>query len=161
MLPKARRGTNMAIIGEPGCGKSMLFEALDLTSNVMGKRDSKSACPLSGVIDAHILVCQEYYHKGGLVFFEDLLALLAGERMEIRAPHRKNVSHRNTAPMFYSSNSLLAVRRDGPARMQLLNKAMCERFSIRRWQWPIPKEHRQMDFPRCGRCCAHFFFVNR
>jgi len=157
----ARRGTNMAIIGEPGCGKSMVFEPFDDIFHVMGKPDSKSTFPMSGIIDAHTLVWQEYYHKDKIVLFEDLLAVLAGERLEIRVPHRKNHSHRNTAPMFYSSNSLLAVRRDDPEQMQRLNTAMCERFIIRRWNVPIPFNCRQTDFPRCGRCCANFLLLNR
>ena len=52
----AKRGTNMAIIGEPGCGKSMVFESLDLIFEVHGKPDSKSTFPLAGVPDADLLL---------------------------------------------------------------------------------------------------------
>lgn len=157
----AKRGTNMAIIGEPGCGKSMVFESLDLIFEVSGKPDSKSTFPLAGLIDADVLVWQEYSHKDSILLFEDLLAVLCGEKMGIRVPHRKNVQHRNVAPMFYSSNSMLAVRRDDPETMQRLNSAMAERFCTRKWQWPIPKQHRIVDFPRCGRCCANLFLLHR
>ena len=157
----AKRGTNMAIIGEPGCGKSMVFEPLDEILTVMGKPDSKSTFPLAGVLTAHALVWQEYKHKDSIVLFEDLLAVLCGERLEIRVPHKKNVSHRNSAPMFYSSNSMLLVRRDDPVEMQRLNSAMSERFCTRTWTKPIPYEDRILDFPRCGRCCANFYLTCR
>ena len=86
----AKRGTNMAIIGPPGCGKSMLFESFDKILSVMGKPEAKSTFPLAGVLDAHALVWQEYKHKDSIVLFEDLLALTVGQRLEIRVPHRSN-----------------------------------------------------------------------
>lgn len=157
----ACRGVNMAIIGEPGCGKSMLFEPLDLIFSVMGKPEGKSTFPLACVPEVHLLVWHEYAHKDSIVLFEDLLALTVGERVEIRQPHRKNLSHRNTAPMFLSCNSPLTVVREDVAVMTRLNQAMEERFCTRRWTRPIPLEARRADFPRCGRCCAGFFLMNR
>ena len=35
----AKRGKNIALIGEPGCGKSMMFEPFDEIFTVMGKRE--------------------------------------------------------------------------------------------------------------------------
>ena len=157
----ARRGTNMAIIGEPGCGKSVVFESMDLIFKAMGKPDAKSTFPLAGVLAAHVLVWQDYKHKDSIILFEDLLSLIVGERMEIRVPHRANVSHRNTAPMFFSSNSMLAVRRDDPADMQRLNTAITERFRLRVWTKPIPHAARMENFPRCGKCCANFLLMHR
>ena len=157
----AKRGTNLAIIGEPGCGKSMVFESMDLIFKTMGKPDAKSTFPMAGVLDAALLVWQDYKHKDSIILFEDLLSLIAGERMEIRVPHRVNVSHRNVAPMFFSSNTLLSVRRDNPVDMIRLNAAMSERFRTRFWAKPIPHESRVEDFPRCGKCCANFLLMHR
>ena len=157
----ARRGVNMAIIGEPGCGKSMIFEPFDLIFVVMGKPEGKSSFPLGNVLDAQVLLWQEYKHKDSTVQFEDILAICAGERMEIRVPAKKNQSHRNTAPMFYTCNTELQVVREDPVEMSRLNGAMQERFCTRRWLNPIPMEKRRADFPRCGCCCAKFLLVNR
>ena len=157
----ACRGTNMAIIGEPGCGKSMIFEPLDAIFTTMGKPEAKSSFPLSGVLDAHILLWHEYKHKDTIVLFEDLLALSVGERLEIRVPHQVNKSHRNSAPLFYTCNSFLHVARSCPEEMSRLNHAMDERFCSRHWTRPIPTEARIMKIPRCGRCLAKFVLVHR
>ncbi|CAE8608797.1 unnamed protein product, partial [Polarella glacialis] len=144
----ACRGVNMAIVGEPGCGKSMLFESLDLIYSVIGKPEARSSFPLAGVLDAHILLWQDYRHNDSSVLFEDFLSLVAGERMDIRVPHKRNVSHRNTAPLFYSSNSQLVVARPDPAETVRLNRAMEERFCFRRFVNPIPEIERLASFPR-------------
>jgi hypothetical protein len=157
----ARRGVNMAVIGEPGCGKSMLFEPFDSIFSVMGKPEGTSTFALANVVDAHVLLWQEYKHKDSTVMFEDILAICAGERMEIREPHKKNRSHRNTAPLFYTCNVELQVVRADPVEMNRLNGAMQERFCTQRWLNPIPMESRRADFPRCGCCCAKFFLLNR
>ena len=157
----ARRGVNMAIIGEPGCGKSMIFEPFDSIFSVMGKPEGKSSFPLANIMDAHVLLWQEYKHKDSIVLFEDLLAVCAGERIEIRLPHTKNRSHRNLAPLFYTCNTELHVVRADPVEMNRLNGAMQERFCTRRWLKPIPMESRRADFPRCGCCCAKFLLLNR
>lgn len=153
----ARRGTNMAVVGVPGCGKSMLFEPLDAIFQVMGKPDSKSTHPLAGILEADILLWQEYYHKDKILLFEDLLAILVGERVEIAVKYKGNVSHRNNAPMFYTSNSQLRVVREDVTLMSLLNKAMEERFKSRWWDTPLPLAMRRADFPKCARCCAAFY----
>jgi len=98
----ACRGVNMAIVGLPGCGKSMLFESLDLIYEVMGKPQRGSTFPLSNVPKSHVLVWQEYKHHDGTILFEDLLSLAVGEKIDIRMPHAENLSHRDTAPMFYT-----------------------------------------------------------
>ena len=89
--------------------------------------------------------------------FEDMLAVLVGERIEVRVPHRRNISRRNTAPMFLTSTSILGVVREKPQEMQRLNDAMLERFTMRVWSNPIPMEDRVANFPRCGRCSAVFY----
>ena len=69
----AVRGCNMAIIGDRGCGKSMVFEPFDeIFSNVMGKPDSKSTFPLSNILDAQLLLWNEYMHKDSILLFGDL-----------------------------------------------------------------------------------------
>ena len=89
--------------------------------------------------------------------FEDMLAVLVGERIEIRPPHRRNSSVRNTAPMFLTSDSILGLVHENPQEMQRLNDAMLERFTMRVWSNPIPMEDRVANFPRCGRCSAVFY----
>ena len=79
----ACRGVNMAIIGETGCGKSMIFESMDAIFAVMGKPEGKSTFPLAGVLEAQMMVWHEYKHKDSIVLFEDLLALTVGERFEV------------------------------------------------------------------------------
>ena len=79
-------------------------------------------------VGAHALLWHEYKHKDRIVLFEGLVAILCGERIDIRVLHKGNVSHRNTAPMFYTSNSRLRVIRDCPEEMPRLNQAMDERF---------------------------------
>ena len=44
----AKRSTNVAIVGPPGCGKSMLLEPLDAIFKVSGKPQRESANPLEG-----------------------------------------------------------------------------------------------------------------
>ena len=124
----------------------------------MGKPDSKSSFPLANFLEADLLLWNEYKHEDSLVLFEDILVVLCGERVEVRVPHKKNISHRNTAPMFYSR---LRVVREDPEEMSRLNIAMDERFCTRCWTVPIPKESRVVSFPRCGRCCAQFLLMNR
>ena len=89
--------------------------------------------------------------------FEDLLSLVVGERIDVRIPHQKNVSFRNGSPLFYTSNSLLHVKREDVAEAIRLNAAMDERFRIRLWRNPLPMSERVPNFPRCSRCCAAFF----
>ena len=157
----ATRGTNMAIVGVPGCGKSMLFEPLDEIFVVMGKPEAKNSFVFAGLLDAQVLLWHEYKHKDSIVLFEDLLAVLVGERLDVRIPHKKAQSHRNNAPMFYTSNSMMAVVREDRAKMELLNTAMAERFCTRVRTQPIPKAARISALPRCGRCCSQFFLMNR
>ena len=151
----------MAIIGEPGCGKSMLFEPFDSIFAAMGKPESKSTFPLAGALDAQVLVWNEWKHSDTIVLFEDLLALIKGERMEIRVPCKKNVPFRNTAPLFFTSNTPLYVVRPDPSAMNRLNVAMSEAFCTRVWAIALPMAERIANFPRCSRCCANFYLLHR
>ena len=153
----AKRGANFALIGQPGCGKSMMFEPFDDIYTVMGKPEDRSSFPLAGVLDAQVLLWQDWRHNDATVLFEDILSLIVGERMSIRCPFKKNISHRNSAPLFYTSNTQLRVVRQSPAEAMRLNQAMEERFRTRFWGEPLPMEERVTEFPRCGRCCANFY----
>ena len=157
----ALRGTNIAIVGEPGCGKSMLFEPFGDIFKVMGKPQKKSSFSLTNALDAHILLWQDYKHHEETVGFEDLLSLIVGEQVEVRVPHQANTPFRNKAPLFYTSNSMLRVTREDPQETAKLNAAMHERFCYREWRTPIPHWMRQSDFPRCARCCAQFYLTYR
>ena len=157
----ACRGVNISIVGAPGSGKSMIFEPLDKIMKVMGKPEAKSSFPFANVVGSQLLLWSEYKHKDSIVLFEDLLALLAGERLEIRIPHRGNESFRNTVPMIFTSNSPLVVVREDPVAMEYLNAAMSERFCARTWTNPIPHASRDASFPKCPCCCATFLLLNR
>ena len=157
----ARRGTNVAVVGEPGCGKSMLFESFDGIFSVMGKPQRGSSFPLASAIDADVLLWQDWKHDDATVLFEDMLSFLVGERIDIRVPHQKNVSFRNTSPLFYTSNSFLQVTRRDAALAQRLNDAMAERFTTRVWTKPLPPIERVADFPQCAKCCANFYLMYR
>ena len=157
----ATRGTNMAVIGAPGCGKSMLFEPFTGIFDVAGKPQKNSSFALAGILDCHIMLWQDYKHEDKTLAFEDLLALLVGETLAVRVPNKPNVEHRNTAPMFFTSNSPLVVARSDPLAMQYLNTAMGERFNTRCWQVPLPQMARVANFPKCARCCATFYLQYR
>lgn len=157
----ARRGTNFAIVGEPGCGKSTPFEPFDGIFPVMGKPESKSSFPLAGALDARLLLWQDYKHNDNTVLFEDLLSFIVGEQVNIRVPCKKNVPFRNNSPLFLTSNSHLRVVREDPEAMRRLNEAAAERFCTRLWTVALPRAQRNPDFPKCSRCCANFFLMYR
>lgn len=157
----ACRGTNLAIVGVPGSGKSTMFDSLDQVFTVMGKPERGSSFPLASIFSAHVLVWQDYCHHDSTVLFEDILSLSVGESVEIRVPHSRNVRHRNTAPLFFTSQQELRVQRRDAALSEQLNMAMAERFRVRRWHMPLPLTERIPNFPRCGRCCVAFFLLNR
>ena len=157
----ARRGTNVAIIGKHGSGKSMLFEPFDGIFKVMGKPQKGSTFPFAGAIGASVLVWQDWKHDDATVQFEDLLSFFVGERIDVRVPRERNVSFRNTSPLFFTSNSFLKVTREDTAVADVLNAAMSERFKTRTWRVPLPMHERDLNFPRCSRCCASFFLMHR
>ena len=139
----------------------MLFEPFDGIFQVMGKPQSGSTFPLSGALDANLLLWQDWAHDDGTILFEDLLSFLVGERVDIRVPHQRNVSFRNGSPLFYTSNAQLRVLRKDAELTAALNTAMAERFTTRVWTTPLPTHERVPDFPRCSRCCAAFYLMHR
>ena len=152
----AKRGVNMAILGGPGMGKSMVFESLDEIYNVCGKPQRDSSFPFEGILEADVLLWQEFTYARRICAFEDLLSLLVGERFGVRCCGAKPVQHRNTAPMFYTARGPLTYRSDDVQEMIQYTQAVAERFKTRVWAHPIPMEDRLPDFPRCGPCFSKF-----
>ena len=152
----ARRGVNMAIIGPPGIGKSMLFDSLDEVFAVMGKPQRDCSYPLAGVLDADVLLWQEFAWSPKVCAWDDLLNLMCGEKLGIRVPHAKPVQHRNKSPMFYTARQPLTMNCLDPIAMLEYNQAMTERFNIRVWSKTLPCEERHLAFPRCGACFSKF-----
>lgn len=154
----ARRGTNMALIGGPGIGKSMMFESFAEIFHVYGKPERGSTFPFAGLPDAEVLVWHEFVYSKKTFAFEDLLSVLCGEIICVRRPGASNVPFRNQAPMFYTARKPLSVQySDDPQEKDEYNQAMAERFRTRFWNVPLPHAERRLDFPRCGRCCARFY----
>ena len=152
----AKRGVNIAVIGAPGAGKSMLFEPLDQIFTVMGKPQVGSTFPLCNALDAEVLLWQDYEHCNKTLCFTDLLSFTVGEKMDIRIPGAKGHSFRNLSPLFFTANQPLTLKA-GPVEDQLKKtKAMEERFVTRIWPRALPEQDRRPDFPQCGRCCANF-----
>ena len=139
----------------------MLFEPFDGIFKVMGKPQKGSTFPFAGAIGASVLVWQDWKHDDATVQFEDLLSFFVGERMDVRIPNERNVSFRNTSPLFFTSNSFLKVTREDTAVADVLNAAMSERFKTRTWRVPLPMHGRDLNFPRCSRCCASVFLMHR
>lgn len=154
----AKRGVNMAILGPPGLGKSMLFDPLDEIYRVCGRPQRDSSFPFADVLDADVLVWQEFKWSSKVCAWEDLLSLLCGEKFGIRQPGAKPTQHRNRAPMFYTARKPLTMFSYDPQEMSEYNQAMSERFNIRMWseQGALPFAERRADFPRCGCCFARF-----
>ena len=160
LIVGARRGVNLAIVGGPGMGKSMLFESLDEIFVVAGKPERDNSFPLASVLGADVLLWQEFCWEKKICAFEDLLSLLVGERLGIRVPGARPVSHRNRAPMFYTARRPLSMVSRDVSEMTDFNNAMAERFKTRFWTRPLPRAGRVPDFPRCGHCFAKFILDN-
>ena len=74
----------------------------------------------------------------------------------VMTPQLKNVSHRNTAPMFYTALVPLEPWHAPRGRRALMQQAMDERFVVRRWTERLPFAERVADFPKCGHCFSRF-----
>ena len=105
-----------------------------------------------------MLLWQEFKHDDNT--FEDLLALLVGETLAVRAPRKQNVERRNTARMFFTSNSPLYAVRPDPHAIRYLSRAMDERFCARAGG-ARARRHARNCLPKCSRCCATFYFQYR
>lgn len=107
----ACRGSNIALIGKAGCGKSMLIEPLQFVFKTCGKPQRGSTFPLKNAMDAEILLWQDYRHHEGTLSWTDLLSFFVRELVEVRVPGTSgsggNVPHRNAAPTFYSGRAAM------------------------------------------------------
>ena len=153
----AKRGVNMAVIGRPGCGKSMMFEWLDQVFRVSGKPERESSFPLSGILNADVLLWQEFTYTKKTLAFEDLLSVLVGELTGVRVPGAPPVQHRNKAPMFYTARASITYRSGDAEEMADYNLAVSERFKMRRWSVQLRMAERRADFPACAPCAARFY----
>ena len=157
----ARRGVNMAIVGEPGCGKSMILQPLESIFKTMPPPEDGSSFPLSGLVDAEILLWQDFEYQSKTLNYTDLLRLLVGERIGVRIPGQVNVSCNNSSPLFYSAlEKITPCHRSSALTFSRKAQAMDERFTIRQWTSPLPLCHRKADFPHCAACFASFMLDN-
>lgn len=137
----------------------MLFEPFDQIFRVSGRPQRGSTFPLAAILEADVLLWQEFRFDPATLAWDDLLSLAVGEQIEVRVPHRGNVGHRNEAPLFYTALAPIApagahvTARDAV----MMQRAMDERFLVRSWRRELPMAERRPDFPRCGKCCARFY----
>ena len=156
----ARRSTNVACVGEGGCGKSSLLEALESIFNCAPKLEEGSTFPFASLLDGDVMLWQDYEHDEQTVRFTDLLSWFVGESVGVRLPGRANKKVRNQAPCFYTGHTLLEVRpghRHSPAQVRKLNSMMAERFTVFHFTQPVPPAERVVDWKHCGRCAAAFY----
>ena len=156
----ACRGLNMAIIGPPGCGKSSVFEALEEIYVVCGKPQRESSFPFADIIDADVLLWQEFNWEPKMCAFEDLTLAATRWANKVRIPSQKPLQHRNKAPMFYTAWAPLSHRSNDCRKSMTYTAAMGERFNTRTWTRPLPAQGRLHKLPQCGRCYAQFLLNN-
>ena len=65
--------------------------------------ESGSTCPLSGLLDAEVVLWQDFEYEAKKINCQDLLRLLVGEKVGVRSPGSVNIQHKNTTPVFYSA----------------------------------------------------------
>ena len=155
----ARRGSNVAIVGAPGCGKSLLVEALRRIFAAMPAPQAGSTFPLTDLPSAEILLWQDVDAATLPITWSDLLKLLVGEAIGIRMPGSKNLAYSNTAPCFYTAHDQLRWPGDPSSPQRARNDAaIAERFQIFHFTEPVPTDPpRILNFPHCPRCCANFY----
>ena len=157
----AARGVNLAVVGPPGCGKSTLFESLCLIYKTGAKPERDNSFALAGLLDAEVLLWQEFSWDKKMCAFEDLLQVMVGEEVGIRVPYAKPVKHSNKAPMFYTAWAPLNMKSHDFAKMTCLNQAMTERFKTRSWVRPLPTQGRMPKYPHCACCFSKFVLENQ
>ena len=139
----------------------MILQPLESIYKTMPPPEDGSSFPLSGLVDAEILLWQDFEYQSKTLNFTDLLRLLVGERIGVRIPGQKNISCNNTSPLFYSALEKITPCRRAPAlTFNRKAQAMDERFTIRQWARPLPLERRKADFPHCAACFASFMLDN-
>ena len=133
---------------------------MDLIYEVSGKPQRESSFPFAGVLDAEVLLWQEFTWSPQMCAFQDLLSLMAGEKFGIREPGKKPRQFRNASPMFYTAWEPLTFRGKDPLMMETYNQAMGERFNTRSWARPLPTDGRLRKFPQCACCFSRFILAN-
>ena len=155
----ARRGVHIAMIGEPGSGKSMILQPLELIYKSMPPPEDGSSFPLAGLMDAETVLWQDFEYDNKTLNFSDLLRMAVGEKIGIRLPSAPNVPFNNKAPIFYSALQRITPGRWAEAYDKKVT-AMNDRFTIRDWQISLPRSRRVHDFPHCATCFASFMLDN-
>ena len=153
----AKRGVNVAFVGKGGAGKSMLLEPFAQIFAIAGKPQKGSSFPLANVLNADLILWQDYKHHEATLSYTDLLSLLVGENVDIRIPGEVGVPYRNRAPAFYTGRAPIAFTSADPQEKADYDSMMMERFATFHFNRGLPKEEREAAFPQCGRCCAAFF----
>ena len=144
----------------PGCGESTVFEALDVIYEVAGKPQHESTFPFTGIPDAEVLRWQEFTWTPQMCSFEDLLSLLAGEKVGLREPGKNNRQFRNASPMFDAAWEPLIIRGRDTSNVATYKQAVDERFNARRWSRRLPAEGCLRKFPQCACCFARLISAN-
>ena len=62
----AKRGVNMAIVGEPGCGKSMILQPLEEIFRTMPPPEDGSTFPWAGIVNVDVTLWQDFEYNPAL-----------------------------------------------------------------------------------------------
>ena len=152
----AKRGANIACIGDAGCGKSTLLEAFEFIFDALEKPQFASTFPLGNLPGKDIILWQDFEFNERALQFTDLLSLFVGESLDIRRPSDSNTKWRNTAPIFHSARVPLACARQKKRDQDKLNQMMNERFETFLFDTPLPMDERDAGWVHCPKCCATF-----
>ena len=104
----------------------------------------------------HVLLWQEFSWNEKMCLFGDLLQVVAGEQLSIRAPCARPIQHRNKAPLFYTAWEQRSISCRGVRKADTLNRAMADRFKTRTWATPLPQAVRVPKYPQCACFFAKF-----
>ena len=151
----ARRGLNIALVGQGGSGKSSLIEPLEGIFETGGKPQRGSSFPFTNAVSADLLLWQDYRHSESTVCFTDLLSVLVGETIEVRVPGCPNQKWKNNAPMIYSGRAALQCGFQDEQEKEDYDNMMRDRFTLFRFTTRVPNA--DPNHPKCMRCCAEFF----
>ena len=115
---------------------------------------------MGGLVDAEIVLWQDFEYDHKTVNFQDLLRLLVREKVGVRVPREKSLPFNNTSPMFYTALEKITAPPVPAATVAKKQLAIDERFVIRTWTRPLPMDRRDPAFPHCGCCFASFMLQN-